>query len=69
MRPGGGENPYLIHQELGQVMTKAATVVRHNDVLDEAYDEVHEARPVGPEAARSPTRATGRTRTLCSPKP
>jgi succinate dehydrogenase / fumarate reductase flavoprotein subunit len=39
-RPAGGDNPYLIHQELGRVMTKAATVVRHNDVLDEAYDEV-----------------------------
>jgi succinate dehydrogenase / fumarate reductase flavoprotein subunit len=39
-RPGGGENPYLIHHELGQVMTKAATVVRHNDVLDEAYGQV-----------------------------
>ncbi len=30
-RPAGGENPYLLHQELGDVMTKAATVVRHND--------------------------------------
>jgi succinate dehydrogenase / fumarate reductase flavoprotein subunit len=39
-RPAGGENPYLIHQELGRVMTRAATVVRHNDVLDEAYAEV-----------------------------
>ena len=26
----GKENPYLIHQELGDVMTKAATVVREN---------------------------------------
>jgi succinate dehydrogenase / fumarate reductase flavoprotein subunit len=39
-RPAGGENPYLIHQELGRVMTKAATVVRHNDALDDAYGEV-----------------------------
>ena len=39
-RPAGGANPYLIHQELGRVMTRAATVVRHNDVLDEAYAEV-----------------------------
>jgi succinate dehydrogenase / fumarate reductase flavoprotein subunit len=39
-RPAGGENPYLLHQELGRVMTRAATVVRHNDVLDEAYAEV-----------------------------
>jgi len=39
-RTGGGENPYLIHQELGNVMTKAATVVRHNNVLREAYATV-----------------------------
>ncbi|OYV88885.1 MAG: succinate dehydrogenase flavoprotein subunit [Planctomycetia bacterium 21-64-5] len=39
---GGGENPYLLHQELGQVMTKAATVVRHNDALREAYGQVSE---------------------------
>ena len=39
-RPGGGENPYRIHLELGEVMTRAATVVRHNDVLDEAYGQV-----------------------------
>ena len=41
-RTGGGENPYLLHQELGQVMTRAATVVRHNDTLREAYDQVSE---------------------------
>ncbi len=39
-RPSGGENPYLLHQELGQVMTKAATVVRYNDPLREAYQQV-----------------------------
>ncbi|MBA4017290.1 MAG: succinate dehydrogenase flavoprotein subunit [Pirellula sp.] len=39
-RPGGGENPYLIHQELGNIMTKAATVVRHNDALRDAYKQV-----------------------------
>ncbi len=32
----GGENPYLLHQELGDVLTRAATVVRHNDQLDDA---------------------------------
>ncbi|HYO25156.1 MAG TPA: succinate dehydrogenase flavoprotein subunit [Lacipirellulaceae bacterium] len=37
-RAGGRENPYLIHQQLGDVMTKAATVVRHNDQLREAVD-------------------------------
>jgi succinate dehydrogenase / fumarate reductase flavoprotein subunit len=41
-RSGGGENPYLLHQELGQVMTKVATVVRHNAQLTEAYQQVSE---------------------------
>ena len=36
-RTGGGENPYLLHQELGRIMTKAATVVRFNDELRDAY--------------------------------
>ncbi len=38
----GGENPYLIHQELGNEMTKAATVVRDNDQLRAAIDTVSE---------------------------
>jgi succinate dehydrogenase / fumarate reductase flavoprotein subunit len=41
-RSGGGENPYLIHQELGDVMTKAATVVRFNNQLHAAYEKVSE---------------------------
>ena len=41
-RTGGGENPYLLHQELGDVMTKAATVVRHNDQLRDAIEKVNE---------------------------
>ncbi|QDU26007.1 Fumarate reductase flavoprotein subunit [Anatilimnocola aggregata] len=41
-RPAGGENPYLIHQELGDVMTKAATVVRRNDQLRDAVAKVKE---------------------------
>jgi succinate dehydrogenase / fumarate reductase flavoprotein subunit len=41
-RSGGGENPYLIHQQLGDVMTKAATVVRHNTQLQQAYAKVQE---------------------------
>ncbi len=41
-RSGGGENPYLIHQELGDVMTKSATVVRRNDQLTEALGKVHD---------------------------
>jgi succinate dehydrogenase / fumarate reductase, flavoprotein subunit len=41
-RAGGGENPYLIHQQLGDVMTKSATVVRHNRDLQAAYGKVQE---------------------------
>ncbi|GAB4135671.1 MAG: succinate dehydrogenase flavoprotein subunit [Thermogutta sp.] len=41
-RPQDGDNPYRIHQELGRVMTAAATVVRHNKELDEAYEKVLE---------------------------
>jgi len=41
-RPQDGDNPYLIHQELGRVMTAAATVVRHNNELDQAYEKVLE---------------------------
>ncbi len=37
---GGDENPYLIHQELGETMTRVATVVRDNAQLTEAYDRV-----------------------------
>ena len=36
------ENPYLIHQELGDVMTRFATVVRRNDQLRGAIDNVSE---------------------------
>lgn len=41
-RPAGRENPYLIHQELGKIMTRAATVVRRNPQLDEAMGMVDE---------------------------
>jgi succinate dehydrogenase / fumarate reductase, flavoprotein subunit len=44
-RSGGGENPYLLHQQLGDVLTKAATVVRRNDQLRESLaivNELHE---------------------------
>ena len=41
-RSGGGENPYLVHQELGNCMTRAATVVRYNNILDEAYGQVQD---------------------------
>ncbi len=38
--PSSNENPYLIHQELGDVMTRVATVVRRNDQLADALDKV-----------------------------
>jgi succinate dehydrogenase / fumarate reductase flavoprotein subunit len=41
-RVGGNENPYHIHQELGDVMTRAATVVRQNSQLRDAYSKVCE---------------------------
>ncbi len=41
-RPSGGENPYLLHQQLGDVMTKSATVVRHNDAMRDALARVNE---------------------------
>ncbi|MGD0783976.1 MAG: FAD-binding protein, partial [Candidatus Aminicenantales bacterium] len=53
---GQGENPYLVHQELGRVMTRAATVVRHNDDLDRAYGEVCDLEA---RAARSSLSDTG----------
>jgi len=37
---GGDENPYLIHQELGDLMTRVATVVRRNDQLEHALSKV-----------------------------
>lgn len=42
LKNSGGENPYLVHQELGEVMTKAATVVRRNSQLEAAYETVSE---------------------------
>ena len=39
-RRGGGENPYALHQELGNLMTRVATVVRRNEQLTAAYAEV-----------------------------
>lgn len=54
-RPAGGENPYLIHQELGNVMTKAATVVRKNSVLEEALEKVRELEKRAEKASLSDT--------------
>jgi len=41
-RTGGRENPYVIHQKLGNEMTKAATVVRENNQLIAALAKVGE---------------------------
>ena len=41
-KSGGGENPYAIHTELGDIMTKSATVVRRNEQLSNAYEKVCE---------------------------
>ncbi len=54
-RPQDGENPYLIHRELGEAMTKAATVVRHNDELDWAYDQVRDLEDRARRASLSDT--------------
>jgi succinate dehydrogenase / fumarate reductase flavoprotein subunit len=40
VRPDGGPSVYTIHAELGRVMTKAATVIRHNAELTSAYATV-----------------------------
>jgi succinate dehydrogenase / fumarate reductase flavoprotein subunit len=49
-RDADGPNPYEIHLQLGDVMTRSATVVRENDALDDAYGRVSELEQ---QAARS----------------
>ncbi|MEX0669250.1 MAG: succinate dehydrogenase flavoprotein subunit [Pirellulales bacterium] len=39
-RTSGVENPYDLHHQLGNIMTRVATVVRRNEQLSAAYDEV-----------------------------
>jgi succinate dehydrogenase / fumarate reductase flavoprotein subunit len=41
-RDGGRENPYVIHQEIGDEMTKAATEVRENNQLKNGIEKVNE---------------------------
>ncbi len=41
-RPEGGANPYRLHAELGKLMTKIATVIRHNAELDAGYAKICE---------------------------
>ncbi len=54
-RRAGDENPYLLHQQLGQVMTKSATVVRFNDQLRVAINKVLELRDRAQKCALSDT--------------
>ncbi len=54
-RTSGTENPYLIHQELGDVMTRAATVVRRNEQLEDAYEKVNELSDRADKCALSDT--------------
>lgn len=54
-RPQGGENPYLLHQRLGDIMTRAATVVRHNDQLSEAIARVEDLADLASRCSLSDT--------------
>lgn len=54
-RPADGENAYVLHQQLGRIMTEAATVVRHNDRLDLAYHQVCELHERARRCALSDT--------------
>ncbi len=41
-RQDGDENPYLLHKELGEWMTKNVTVIRYNDRLRETDQKIQE---------------------------
>ncbi len=41
---GGPENPYVIGQQMGEIMVKAATVVKINAQLDEALTRIQELK-------------------------
>ncbi len=41
-RADSGPNPYRVQAELGELMTRVATVVRHNGELEQAYGRVRE---------------------------
>jgi len=50
-RDDTGPNPYHVHQQLGDVMTRSATVVRRNDALDDAYAKVADLERQAAECA------------------
>ena len=56
-RPQGGPNPYKVHAELGRLMTKSATVVRHNDDMRETYAKVGELQQQAARCSISDTSA------------
>ncbi len=54
-RTGGESNPYDIHNRLGDIMTRAATVVRRNDQLTQAYEEVGQLEQLWQQCSLSDT--------------
>jgi succinate dehydrogenase / fumarate reductase flavoprotein subunit len=50
-REPGGPNPYRLHAELGRIMTRAATVIRHNAELRQAYGQVCDLEEQGRRAS------------------
>ena len=60
----GTENPFKLWRELGDTMTKHATIVRYNAGLDEADAKIVELprplqkRPISPTRASGPTPAS-----------
>jgi succinate dehydrogenase / fumarate reductase flavoprotein subunit len=54
-RTGGESNPYDIHNRLGDIMTRAATVVRRNDQLTQAYAEVGQLEQLWQQCSLSDT--------------
>src|SRR5712671_5007898 len=43
-RMNGPENPYVVGQQMGELMIKSATVVKHNAQLDTALGEIQELK-------------------------
>src|SRR5438874_2523013 len=58
MKMDGPENPYVLGQQMGEVMVKAATVVKVNSQLDEAIVKIQEMKE---RWKRSNVLDTGRT--------
>jgi succinate dehydrogenase / fumarate reductase flavoprotein subunit len=54
-RPVGDSNPYDIHRQLGDIMTRTATVVRRNEQLSQAYDQVCQLENVWEHCSLSDT--------------